>query len=113
MIMKETIEELVNRMNESAGGVNKTVITKPKAPPIWNMETFERYKEQVDHWNRNSTDSDLNKYLDLLEKLKKKKDLKDSVMNTVLDRTQTGEKTVKNVMEKSSHRRLQRGLSRC
>ena len=52
------------------------------------METFERYKEQVDHWNRNSTDLELNKYLDLLETLKKKKDLKDSVMNTVLDRTQ-------------------------
>ena len=59
------------------------------------METFERYKEQVDHWNRSSTDSELNKYFDLLETLKKKKDLKDSVMNTVLDRTQAGEKTIK------------------
>ena len=31
--------------------------------------------------------------------LKKNKDLKDFVMNTVLDRTQAGEKTMKSIME--------------
>ena len=35
----------------------------------------------------------------MLEALKKKKDLKDSVINTVLDRTQAGEKLMKSIME--------------
>ena len=75
------------------------VITKPKVPPIWNTESFERYKEQVEHWDRNSTDLDLNKYFDFLETLKKKKDLKVCVVNTVLDRTQAEGKMVKKIME--------------
>ena len=64
------------------------MITKPKVPPIWSNKTFERYREQVKHWDKNSTDSDLNKYFDRIEALKKKKDLKESVINTILNRTQ-------------------------
>ena len=82
--MNENNERLVQTMKEKKA---ETVITKPKNPPIWGEETFERYAEQVRYWNDNSKDTDLNKYHDLLEVLKKKKDLKDYILNTVLDRT--------------------------
>ena len=97
-IMCGIAKTLKESLNES-GRLERTVITKPKIPPAWNNETFERYKEQVDHWNSNSMDSDLNNYFDLIEVLKKKKDLKDCVINNVLDRTQREGKTVKKIME--------------
>ena len=38
MIMKETIEDLMNRMNESGSRGGQIVIMKPKDPPIWNTQ---------------------------------------------------------------------------
>ena len=93
---KKLVESLTGVM---MGEKKATVLTKPKNPPMWGDETFERYQEQVLHWDANSKDSDLNKYQDLLEVLKKKKDLKDYVMNTVLDRTQIEGRTVRKVLE--------------
>ena len=34
MIMKETIDDLMNMINENGSRSNQTVITKPKAPPV-------------------------------------------------------------------------------
>ncbi len=93
---KKLVESLTGVM---MGEKKATVLTKPKNPPMWGDETFERYQEQVLHWDANSKDSDLNKYQDLLEVLKKKKGLKDYVMNTVLDRTQIEGRTVRKVLE--------------
>ena len=92
---KKLVESLAGVM---MGEKKETVLTKPKNPPMWGDKTFERYQEQVLHWDANSKDSDLNKYQDLLEVLKKKKGLKDYVMNTVLDRTQIEGRTVRKVL---------------
>ena len=75
MTLKESNVELIRSLNER-GSQGRTVITKLKILPIQNNKTFERYKEHVDHWDKNSTHSDLNKYFDLIETLKKKKELK-------------------------------------
>ena len=84
-----------------------TVITKPKAPPFWNDESFERYKEQVEHWNENSRDSELNNYFDLVEVLKKKNDLKGYIMNNVLDRIQLEGHLVEKILEVLGYKFIQ------
>ena len=63
---------------------NETVITKPKPPPMWGDEEFERYEEEVKHWNEESKNSEYNKYRELIEVLKKKKGLKEHTMNAIL-----------------------------
>ena len=55
-------------------GLNKeTIVTKPKLLPSWTIEKFDRYKEEVNHRNKNSKDSDINKYNDFIEVLKIKR----------------------------------------
>ena len=96
------IERIVNKLVKSLSESEHqewTVITKPKAPPIWNTETFKRYKDQVEHWNTDSNNLNLNKYFDLIEALKRKKDLKEYVINNVLDKTQLEGKTVAKILE--------------
>ena len=61
--MGENNENLVKNLTQILTKEKKeTVITKPKQPPTWGDETFERYEEQVKHWYANSQDSELNKY---------------------------------------------------
>ena len=48
---------------------NVTQLTKVRPPPLWTRETFECYKDQVQNWNSNNKDNDLNKFSDFVEKL--------------------------------------------
>ena len=45
---KKLVESLAGVM---MGEKKETVLTKLKSPPMWGDETFERYQEQVLHWD--------------------------------------------------------------
>ena len=68
-------------------GKKVTILTKPKIPPIFGRVNYERYEEQILHWDQDSKDSELNKFNHLLNELNRKKEFPGSVMNIVHDRT--------------------------
>ena len=77
-----------------------TQITKAKPPPIWIGEDFERFKAEVEAWDHNNTDPTMTKYSDLIESLKKNKNIKENDINVILDNaTEIGDKSVEKVIK--------------
>ena len=82
---------------------NKTVttqITKAKPPPVWIGGDFERFREEVEAWNENNADSDMTKYADLIESLKRNKDIKENDIRVIQDKArELGDTSVKRAMD--------------
>ena len=77
-----------------------TQITKAKPPPVWIGGDFERFKDEIEAWDKNNADSTMTKYADLMESLKKNKNIKENDINVIQDRTrEIGDKNVENIME--------------
>ena len=74
-------------------------MTKPKNPPVWGPFDYERYEEQVFHWDRDSKDSELNKFKLLSNELNRKKEIPGSVMKIVHNRTHREGRTIKKIVE--------------
>ena len=93
--MKEVLND-----NKEKKTVTTTQITKAKPPPIWIGEDFERFKAEVEAWDHNNTDSTVTKYSDLIESIKRNKNIKENVINVIQDTTiEIGDKSVEKVMK--------------
>ena len=66
---------------------------------MWGQFDYERYKEQVLHWDQDSKDSELNKFKLLLNELNRKKEIPGSVMKIVHNRTHREGRTIKKIVE--------------
>ena len=95
-----SIGKAVKEMVKNNIGEKLTQITKAKQPPIWVGQSFDRYKKEVEAWEQSNKNTSITKYQDLLESLKKNKDLKEYVITVILENTvkiedQTMEKILK------------------
>ena len=80
----------------TAGGVAQ--IVKPRPPPLWTGQKFDRWKAEVISWRNHSRGNDEEKYLDLIESLKKNEVIKEFVNRTLIERV--GEtRTVERILE--------------
>ena len=80
----------------AAGGVAQ--IVKPRPPPLWTGQKFDRWKVEVMSWRNHSRGNDEEKYLDLVESLKKNEAIKEFVNRTLIERV--GEtRTVTRILE--------------
>ena len=77
-------------INNNEKKVTTTQITKAKPPPIWISGDFERFKEEIEAWDQNNTDSTMTKYADLIESLKKNKNIKENDIKTMQERLGIG-----------------------
>ena len=48
-----------------------TQLVKSRQPPLWSGQQFDRWRIEVERWYENNKASDEEKYIDLLEYLKK------------------------------------------
>jgi len=62
-----------------------TQITKAKPPPVWLGGDFERFKDEIEAWDKNNADSTMTKYADLIDSLKKNKNIKENDINVIQD----------------------------
>ena len=46
-------------------------LRKPRQVPLWVGQKFDKWKNEIVTWNRNPNQSDEEKYLDVIESLKK------------------------------------------
>ena len=77
-----------------------TQITKAKPPPVWIGGDFERFKDEIEAWDKNNADSTMTKYADLVESLKKNKNIKENDINVIQDKARdVGDKSVAKVIE--------------
>ena len=78
------------------GGVSQ--LAKPRLPPLWSGQKYDRWKIEVEKWNDNNKLSDEEKYVDLLESLKKNDEIKQFVVNTLIEKVGRI-RTVKKILE--------------
>ena len=80
-----------------------TQLTKPKLPPLWSGQKYDRWKIEVEKWCDNNKSTDEEKYIDLLESLKKNDAVKEFVVKTLLEKvgeTRTEKKILEAITEK-------------
>ena len=95
---KKQIEEMkVATVGVMPGGT--TQLTKPRLPPLWTGQKFDRWRIEVERWcDNNNKSMDEKKYIDLLESLKKNDALKGYVVNTLVEKVRE-KRSVKKVLD--------------
>ena len=63
-----------------------TQLVKSKQPPLWSGQQYDRWRIEVERWYENNKSSDEEKYIDLLESLKKNEVIKDFVVGTLVEK---------------------------
>ena len=62
---------LDSKVMPGATPAGTTQLVKTRQPPLWSGQNFYRWKVEVERWYENNKSSDEEKYIDLLESLKK------------------------------------------
>ena len=75
-----------------------TQIVKSRFPPNWTGQKFERYREEVEKWTQNNKAPEDDKYIDLMESLKKNDKIKDYVQTTLIEKV-ADTRTVKKILD--------------
>jgi hypothetical protein len=80
-------------------------VSKAKVPPMWVGTDFERWKIDILAWSGHNKDDDYTKSQDLLESLKKNPQVKQYVIDVLLDGTKVdADKMVQKVLELMSEK---------
>ena len=80
----------------TAGGT--TQLVKPRPPPLWTGQKFDRWKDEVTAWRDNGRGNGEEKVLDLIESLKKNDVIKGFVNRTLIEKVGTT-RTVVRILE--------------
>ena len=75
-----------------------TQLVKSRQPPLWSGQQFDRWRIEVERWYENNKASDEEKYIDLLESLKKNEVIKEFVVKTLVEKVGTT-RTVMRILE--------------
>ena len=113
-IKVKEIEASVRAVIENMEGKDKstTQLVKPRFPPIWSGQKFDRWKKEIERWSINNKSSDEDKYVDLLESLKRNDTIKEYVNRTLIEKV--GEnRNVKKVWEVMTEKHSRTKERRC
>ena len=94
-VVRMTIEGMQTR---GEAQTTMTQITKTKQPPIWSGQLFEKWKIEVERWSENNRSSEEDKYVDLMESLKKNDNVKEFVTTTMMEKL-GGTRTIVKILE--------------
>merc|ERR1711984_58329 len=84
---------------------NTTQLVKPRYPPGWTGQRFEKWRVEIEKWSANNKASEEDKFVDLIESLKKTEAVKEFVTKSLLEKvgeTRTVEKILQVMAEKFS-----------
>ena len=84
-----------------------TQLTKPRFPPLWSGQKYDRWKIEVEKWCDNNKSTDEEKYIDLLESLKKNDAVKEFVVKTLVEKVGVT-RTVKKILEVMTEKLVKR-----
>ena len=95
----EAVKVAVETIEKKSRPEEKTTqLVKPRFPPLWSGQEFDRWRIEVEKWFDNNKSTDEEKYIDLLKNLKKNEVIKEFVVKTLVEKV--GEiRTVKKIPE--------------
>ena len=73
-------------------------LIKARFPPIWSGQKFEHFRGEVEKWKANNKASEEDKFIDLLESLKKNDSIKEYVHRTLIEKV-GNDRTVKRILD--------------
>merc|ERR1712105_199070 len=92
-------------LKDSTEARNTTQLVKARQPPGWTGQRFDKWQNEVVKWQMNNKSTEEDKFMDLVESLKKNEAIKDFVSKTLLEKvgeTRTIEKILSVMAEKFS-----------
>merc|ERR1712105_306419 len=92
-------------LKDSTEARNTTQLVKARQPPGWTGQKFEKWQKEVEKWQSNNKSTEEDKFVDLVESLKKTEAIKDFVSKSLLEKvgdTRTIEKILSVMAEKFS-----------
>ena len=63
-----------------------TQLVKSRWPPVWIGQKFDKWRLEIEKWKENNKSTEEDKYIDLLESLKKNDTIKYFVTKTLVDK---------------------------
>ena len=75
---------------------------KTRQPLLWSGQKFDRWKAEVERWNQFNRANDEEKFVDIMESLKKNEAIKQFVNNSIIEKvgeTRTVPKILKEMSE--------------
>ena len=72
----EAVKIAVETLKKKKRPEAKTQLVKPRLPPLWSGQEFDRWRVEVEKWFDNNKSTDEEKYIDLIESLKKNENIK-------------------------------------
>ena len=88
----EAVREILDRVGprEQVQNPNPnpatTQLIKARWPPVWVGQKFDKWKLEVEKWKENNRSTEEDKFVDLLESLKKNDTIKEFVTKTLVDK---------------------------
>merc|ERR1712105_525975 len=73
-------------------------LVKSRWPPLWTGQKFDKWKLEIEKWTENNKSTEEDKYVDLMESLKKNETIKDFVTKTLVEKIGVT-RTVKRVLD--------------
>ena len=84
--MAKAVKTAVETVEKKGRGETNPQLMKPKLPPIWSGQEFDRWRIEVEKLFNNNKSTEEEKYIDLLESLKKNDAIKEFVVKTLVEK---------------------------
>ena len=86
-MLGDTVARLITGITPREGNTANptTQLIKARLPPIWTGQRFNKWKVEIEKWNQNNKLTDEDKFVDLLESLKKNDSIKEFVTKKLID----------------------------
>jgi len=101
-----TQAEILGRvMRDTQEARNTTQLVKPRLPPGWSGQRFDKWRAEIEKWSENNRATEEDKFVDLVESLKKNDAVNEFVSKSLLDKigeTRTVGKVLEVLAEKYS-----------
>ena len=69
--IRKTVKMILENMERRNENNQMTQLVKSRFPPLWSGQDYDRWKVEIVKWFDNNKSSDEDKYIDLIESLKK------------------------------------------
>jgi len=81
----QTQAEIMSRvMRDNAEARNTTQLVKARWPPGWTGQRFDKWRVEIEKWSANNKATEEDKFMDLIESLKKNEAIKDFISKSLI-----------------------------
>ena len=104
-ILSHAVRRIVADVEPRNNANPTTQLVKSRWPPGWSGQKFDKWRTEIEKWSQNNKSTEEDKYMDLIESLKKNDTIKDFVTKSLIEKvgeTRTVDQVLNVMAEKYS-----------